>query len=159
MASEYWDLIAKDLNLNPIRDGQLRDRLKKSAISLESQQRSFFKCFLSWSHDRVISADKMMNRAKCPIRHKKQKDQGIVPKRLRVLDKEATWCKSHADGWVYGYGSFSLTSHRHPVLGCLMWMPNSGNEDKQMWHETANLKGFMDYVEIDSKADSYPLFL
>jgi hypothetical protein len=27
-----------------------------------------------------------------------------------------------------------------------------------MWHETANLKGLVDYVSMDSKADSYPLF-
>ena len=29
MATEYWDLIAKDLNLKPISERQLRDRLKK----------------------------------------------------------------------------------------------------------------------------------
>ena len=101
----------------------------------------------------------MMNRAKGPVWHKKQKEQGIIPKGLRGLDKEATWSKSHADGWVYGYGSFSLTSHRAPVLGCFMWMPNSGKEAKRMWLETGNLKGSIDFVSMDSKADSYPLFL
>ena len=100
----------------------------------------------------------MMNRAKGPIWHKKQKDKGIVPDRLRGLDKEATWCTSHADGWIYGHGSFSLTSHRNPVLGCFMWMPNSSNEAKRMWHETVSLKGYIDYVSMDSKADSYPLY-
>ena len=99
-----------------------------------------------------------MNRSKGPVWHKKQKQQGIIPNRLRGLDKEATWSKSHADGWVYGHGSFSLTSHRYPVLGCFMWMPNSSNEAKRMWHETAHLKGLVDYVAMDSKADSYPLF-
>jgi len=39
-----------------------------------------------------------------------------------------------------------------------MWMQNSSNEAKRMWHETANLKGCIDYVAMDSKADSYPLF-
>ena len=39
-----------------------------------------------------------------------------------------------------------------------MWMPNSGNEAKRMWHETAILKDDIDYVAMDSKADSYPLF-
>ena len=29
MVTEYWDLIAKDLNLKPISERQLRDRLKK----------------------------------------------------------------------------------------------------------------------------------
>ena len=100
----------------------------------------------------------MMNRAKGPIWHKKQKDKGIIPDRLRGLDKEATWCTSHSDGWIYGHGSFAMTSHRHPALGCFMWMPNSGNEAKRMWHETAYLKGCVDYVSMDSKADSYPLY-
>jgi hypothetical protein len=100
----------------------------------------------------------MMNRAKGPIWHKKQKDKNIVPEGLRGLDRQATWCTSHADGWIYGHGSFALTSHRYPVLGCFMWMPNSGNEAKRMWHETAYLKGYVDYVSMDSKADSYPLY-
>jgi len=37
MAFEYWDLITQDLDLKSISKRQLRDRLKKSAISLESQ--------------------------------------------------------------------------------------------------------------------------
>jgi hypothetical protein len=40
----------------------------------------------------------MMNRAKGPQWHKKQKDKGIIPKNLRGIDKQATWCKSNADG-------------------------------------------------------------
>ena len=99
-----------------------------------------------------------MNPAKGPLWHKKHKEQGIIPKGLRGIDKEATWCKSNTDGWVYGHGSFSLTSHKTPVLGCFIWMPNSGNEAKRMWLETGNLKGLIDYVSMDSKADSYPLF-
>jgi len=43
-------------------------------------------------NDHVISADKMMNRARRPLWHKKQKDKGIVPDRLRGLDKEAKGC-------------------------------------------------------------------
>lgn len=39
-----------------------------------------------------------------------------------------------------------------------MWMPNSGNEANRMWSETANLKGCVDYIAMDSKADSYSLF-
>jgi len=106
----------------------------------------------------VISADKMMNRAKGPVWHKKQKEQGIIPKGLRGVDKQATWGKSNADGWTYGHGSFSLTSHKVPVLGCFIWMPNSANEAKRMWLETAHCKGIVDYVAMDSKADDYDLF-
>ncbi len=120
MALRYWDIIAEDMDLSPISGRQLRFRLKKSVISMESQQRSFFSYFLSLSEDRTISADKMMNKAKGPVWHKKQKDLGIIPKGLRGVDQKATWCKSNADRWVYGHGSFSLTSHKHPVLGCFL---------------------------------------
>jgi len=99
-----------------------------------------------------------MNEAKGPVWHKKQKDQGIVPNKLRGLDKEATWCKSHADGWVYGHGSFSLVSHKKPVLGCFLWMKNSANEAKRMWLETYHIKDQVDYVAMDSKADDSDLF-
>lgn len=99
-----------------------------------------------------------MNKAKGPVWHKKQKDQGIIPKGLRGIDKEATWGKSNADGWVYGHGSFSLTSHKHPVLGCFLWMKNSSNEAKRMWLETSHLKKEIDYIAMDSKADDSDLF-
>ena len=125
---EYWDLISKDLQLPPISERQLSDRLKKSAITLENQQRSFFKCFLSWSGDRVISADKMMNHAKGPVWHKKQK------------------------------GSFTLASHNAPVLGCFLWMKNSANEAKRLWLETAHYEDLIDYVAMDSKVDDYDLY-
>lgn len=106
----------------------------------------------------MISADKMMNKAKGPLWHKQQKDQNIIPKGLRGIDKEAAWGKSRADGWVYGHGSFSLTSHKVPVLGCFIWMKNSANEAKRMWLETGHLKNQIDYVAMDSKADDYDLF-
>ena len=106
----------------------------------------------------MISADKMMNRAKGPQWHKKQKDKGIIPKNLRGIDKQATWCKSNADDWVYGHGSFCLTSHKVPLLGCFVWMRNSANEAKRLWLQTAPLKGKIDYVAMDSKADDYDLY-
>ena len=100
----------------------------------------------------------MMNKAKGPVWHQKHKKKGVIPKGLRGLDKEATWCKSKADGWVYGHGSFSLTSHKHSVLGCFLWMQNSANEAKRMWLETFHVKDQIDYLAMDSKADDYPLF-
>ena len=106
----------------------------------------------------MISADKMMNKANGPVWHKKQKDQGIIPNGLHGVDKDATWGKSQADGWVYGHGSFSLVSHKVPVLGCFLWMKNSANEAKRMWLETGHLKDQVDYVAMDSKADDYDLF-
>ena len=53
----------------------------------------------------------MMNKAKGPVWHKKQKEKGIIPNGLRGIDKEATWCKSNADGWVYGL--------KHPTIKTL----------------------------------------
>jgi hypothetical protein len=100
----------------------------------------------------------MMNKAKGPVWHKKQKEKGLIPKGLRGIDKDATWGKSNADGWVYGHGSFPLTSHKVPVLGCFIWMRNSANEAKRMWLETGLLKDRVDYVAMDSKADDYGLF-
>jgi hypothetical protein len=108
--------------------------------------------------DKVISADKMMTKAKGPVWHKKQKEKGIIPKGLTGIDRQATWCKSNADGWVYGHGSFSLTSHKNPVLGCFLWMKNSANEAKRLWLETFHVKERVDYVAMDSKADDSDLF-
>ena len=106
----------------------------------------------------MISADKMMNHAKGPVWHKKQKDKGIIPKNLRGIDQQANWCKSNADGWVYGHGSFCLTSHKVPFLGCFVWMKNSRKEAKRLWLETSYYKGLIDYVAMDSKADDYDLY-
>ena len=77
MTLQYWDIIAAGLNLSPISERELRERLKKSVISQESQQRSFFSSFLNLIKDRVINADKMMNKAKGPVWYKKQKELGI----------------------------------------------------------------------------------
>lgn len=99
----------------------------------------------------------MMTKAKGPVWHKKQKEKGIIPKGLRGIDREATWCKSNADGWVYGHGSFSLASHKNPILGCFLWMRNSRNEAKRLWSETYHVKEHIDYVAMDSKADDADL--
>lgn len=97
----------------------------------------------------------MMNKAKGPVWHKRMKEKGIIPK---GTDKEATWCRSASDGWVYGYGSFSLASHGVVVLGCFMLMKNSGHEAKRMWFETSYYQDVADYIVMDSKADHYGLF-
>jgi len=110
------------------------------------------------SNDKVVSGDKMMIKAKGPVWHKKQKEQGIIPEGLRGLDQQATWSKSKADGWVYGHGTFCLSSHKIPVLGCFKWMKNSANEAKRLWLETFHIKDQIDYLCMDSKADDYALF-
>ena len=100
----------------------------------------------------------MMIKAKGPVWHKKDKEKGVIPYGLRGLDQQATWCKSGTGKWVYGHGTFSLTSHKNPVLGCFMHMKNSANEAKRLWLETYYIKDQIHYVVMDSKADDYDLF-
>jgi hypothetical protein len=99
----------------------------------------------------------MMNRALGPVWHPKQKNQGVMPARLHGVDREATWSRSYADGWVYGHGSFCLVPHQVPVVGLFVWMPNSEYEPRRMEQELQRLAGLIETVCMDSKADSLPL--
>jgi|RhiMetStandDraft_8_1073273.scaffolds.fasta_scaffold13022_2 hypothetical protein len=118
----------------------------------------FFKSFLQNISGKVVSGDKMMNKALGPVWHTKQKAQGIVPKGLRGLDKEATWGKSHYDGWVYGHGSFCLVSHSPCLLGAFKYIRNSAHEAKRLWLETGQLRGLVETVIMDGKAEDQDLF-
>jgi len=106
----------------------------------------------------VVSGDKMMIKSRGPVWHKKQKDQGIIPKGLRGIDRQATWCYSAPDGWIYGHGSFCLASHGTPVLGIFAWMPNSASEAKRLEAEITDLSGLVKKVCMDSKADDQTLY-
>ena len=64
MATSYCDWVAFGLNFKPISERRFRNRLKESAITLESYRHFSFSCFLNMFRDRVIRANKMMNRAK-----------------------------------------------------------------------------------------------
>jgi hypothetical protein len=100
----------------------------------------------------------MMIKAKGPVWHKKDKEKGVIPDGLRGLDQRATWCKSGTGKWVYGHGTFSLTSNENPVPGCFMHMRNSADEAKRLWLKTYYIKDQIDYLVMDSKADDYDLF-
>jgi hypothetical protein len=100
----------------------------------------------------------MMVKAKGPVWHQNQKKQGIIPTGLTGLDKEATWGKSQAEGWVYGHGTFSLTPHRVPIVGLFHWMPNAGHEAKRMEVEIVRYPGRITTVCMDSKADDQHLY-
>lgn len=102
----------------------------------------------------------MLNKAKGPVWHKKQKKQGIIPKKLRGLDKSATWGVSQYDGWVYGHGSFSMVVHSKSkaFLGMFKYMPNSGYEANVMYEEAVKYEGILKKVFMDGKADSAKLF-
>lgn len=99
----------------------------------------------------------MMNRARGPVWHPKQKNAGIVPKKLRNLDREATWSFSYADGWVYGHGSFCVVAHEIPMLGRFVWMPNSAHEGKRLEPELRPFAAQVKMVLMDSKADDQKL--
>lgn len=99
-----------------------------------------------------------MVKAKGPVWHQKQKKQGIIPKGLTGIDKQATWCKSVAKGWIYGHGSFMLTSYEIPVVGIFQWMPNSANEAKQMEAEIIKYENIIKKVFMDSKADDQTMY-
>jgi len=99
-----------------------------------------------------------MVRARGPVWHKKQKAQGIVPKGLTGLDREATWSYSVADGWVYGHGTFCVTTHDCSVVGLFIWMPNSAHEAKRLGAEMPAYAGQLDSVCMDSKADDQKLY-
>lgn len=99
-----------------------------------------------------------MVKAKGPVWHRKQKEQGIIPKGLRGVDKVATWGKSKAKGWVYGHGTFMLTSYHVPIVGIFQWMRNAGNEAKRMQEEIIAYTNIIKKVFMDSKADDQKLY-
>ena len=121
-------------------------------------QDTFIKFFHQTTCDNVVSADKMMVRARGPVWHRKHQQQGIIPAGLTGLDTEATWSYSKSDGWVYGHGTCCMVACAHCMLGAFKWMRNSGNEAKRMWMETGKLKGRITTVLMDSKADDQALF-
>jgi hypothetical protein len=118
----------------------------------------YFKSFLQSTSSSVVSGDKMMNKALGPVWHARHKSQGIIPDGLRGVDRDATWGKSHCDGWVYGHGSFCLVSHSPCVLGAFKYMRNSAHEAKRLWLETGHLRGVIETVIMDGKADDKDLF-
>jgi len=100
----------------------------------------------------------MMHQALGPVWHRQHQRQRLIPHGLRGLDREATWSYRKSDGWVYGYGSCCLVSHAPVVLGACKAMRNSAHEAKRLWWETGHLKGLVQTVMMDSKADDQALF-
>jgi hypothetical protein len=118
----------------------------------------WFKSFLQRTSSKVVSGDKMMNKAWGPVWHTKHKAQGLIPEGLHGVDREATWSKSQSDGWVYGHGAFCWVSHSPCVLGAFKYMRNSAHEAKRLWLETGHLQGVVTTVIMDGKADDQALF-
>lgn len=93
MAVKYWDVIAEGLNITPISDMTLRERLKKSFIFLESQQRLSFSYFLNLTNERAVSADKMMNKARDPAR--KARERSIFMDSLNKMETACPVLRNH----------------------------------------------------------------
>ena len=96
--------------------------------------------------------------SKGPVWHQKYKKKGIIPKGLRGIDKVATWGYCKAKGWIYGHGTFSLTSYETPILGIFQWMKNSAHEAKRMEWEVGKLANIIKKIFMDSKADSQRIY-
>lgn len=58
----------------------------------------------------VICCDKSLFKAAGSVWHQSDRANGVIPKGLRALDPDATWCKSAYHGWVYGYGLHLICS-------------------------------------------------
>ena len=80
-------------------------------------QDTFIKFFHQTTCDNVVSADKMMIRARGPVWHRQHQQQGLIPAGLPGLDTEATWSDSKSDGWVYGHGTFGMVAWTRRILG------------------------------------------
>lgn len=52
---------------------------------------------------KVVATDKSMFEARGPKWHKKHRQKGIIPKKLRNVDTSSEWGYSHYRGWVQGY--------------------------------------------------------
>jgi hypothetical protein len=52
---------------------------------------------------KVIATDKSMFEARGPKWHKKHRQRGIIPKKLRDVDVDSEWGYSRYRGWVQGY--------------------------------------------------------
>jgi hypothetical protein len=76
-----------------------------------SMQRSFFSYFLSLSDDNVISADKMMNKAKGPVWHKKQKyGHGTF---TITFDIDHCWMRGDSNNrWLFAAMGLTIQMHQ-----------------------------------------------
>jgi hypothetical protein len=117
----------------------------------------WFTSFLQSTSRQVVSGDTMMHKDWGPVWHAKHKAQGIMPARLRGVDQDATWGKSHSDGRGYGHGSCCLVSHHPCVLGAFTYRRHSAHDATRLWLETGHLGGIIETVIMDGKADDQAL--
>ena len=61
------------------------------------------------TNTRIVSIDSTIHESCGPLWHKKDKAKGIIPDKLRNVDKEAEWGFSQYKHWVYGYKTHLLS--------------------------------------------------
>ena len=77
----------------------------------------------------VSAIDGRMYQAQGPKWHKKDREKGLVPARLRNVDTESKWSKSGYRGWVQGYRLvLQGLVFPAPVPVFARWRPNNENE-------------------------------
>jgi hypothetical protein len=96
----------------------------------------------------------MLHNALGPVWHAKHTAPGIIPDGRRGVDQEATWSKRPRDGWVYGPGSCCVVSHAPWMLGAFTDRRHSGHEATRLWWETGPLRGVVETVMLEGKADA-----
>jgi len=77
----------------------------------------------------VSALDGRMDKALGPLWHKKDRDKGLIPVRLRNIDQESKWSKSGYRGWVQG-SRLLLQGlvFPEPVPLAAFWRPNNEHE-------------------------------
>lgn len=95
-----------------------RTTLSRRYKSLYETVQAFVAFIGHWSEalvevfdSQVLIEDASLFKARGPVWHQSDRQQGRIPDRLRNLDIEASWGKSGYHGWVYGY-SLHLTVNR-----------------------------------------------
>jgi hypothetical protein len=59
---------------------------------------------------RIASADKSLHQAQGPLWHKKHREVGIIPEKLRHVDVDSAWGFSPYRKWVQGYAQYTLVN-------------------------------------------------
>lgn len=77
----------------------------------------------------ISAIDGRMYEALGPLWHKKDRQQGVIPDKLRNVDTESTWFKSGYRGWVQGYRLvLQGLVFPEPVPLFAVWRPNNEGE-------------------------------
>lgn len=88
-------------------ESTLRKRIKKLRPLVRRQIRAWARELIKVGvcSAEVVAVDKKMIASQGPLWHQADRQQNIMPERLRGVDRDSSWSYSHYRGWVQGYGS------------------------------------------------------